>query len=90
MSYQVTQEDLDILRQGMQEITVKVDLLDTNYKILDSLEGNVITDSISQDNESVQRRSYSCTLQITHSSLLVKTKRFGMTNASVLTMGLSR
>lgn len=71
MSYQVTQEDLDILRQGMQEITVKVDLLDTNYKILDSLEGNVITDSISQDNESVQRRSYSCTLQITHSSFSI-------------------
>lgn len=67
----ITQEDLNILRQGAHEYFIKVDLLDSNYKILDSLEGNIITDSLTADNDSLQRRTYSCTLQITHSSFAI-------------------
>lgn len=68
MGYQVTQDDLNILRQGEQEIYLKVELLNKNYKVIDSLEGNLINDGYTQDRESIQRRTYTCTLQVTNSS----------------------
>lgn len=64
MRYNVTQADLDILQQGEQEIFLKVELLNSNYKVLDSLEGNIISDSYSVDSTSIQRRNYQATLLV--------------------------
>lgn len=68
MSYTVTQADLDILRQGIQEVFVKVELLNSNFKILESLTGNIVDDTYSVDSESTQRRSYKATLVVTDST----------------------
>lgn len=64
----VTQDDIDILRQGSQTIYLKVELCDSSLKILDSLTGVILTDSYSVDNSSQQRRSYTCDIAITDSS----------------------
>ena len=59
MGREVTQADLSALRQGEQEVHLKVELLNSNFKVLDSLEGYIVNDSFSQDSESIQRRSFS-------------------------------
>ena len=71
MAYEVTQTDLSVLRQGEQEIRLKVELLNSNFKVLDSLEGNIVNDSFSQDSDSIQRRSYSCDLKVLNSSFVI-------------------
>lgn len=71
MGYEVTQTDLSLLKQGTQEIYLKVELLNSKFKILDSLEGQIISDSYSQDNESIQRRSYSFDLAVLNSSFVI-------------------
>ncbi|EXG87863.1 hypothetical protein K413DRAFT_4764 [Clostridium sp. ASBs410] len=71
MAYEVTQTDLSVLRQGEQEIRLKVELLNSNFKVLDSLEGNIVNDSFSQDSESIQRRSYSCDLKVLNSTFII-------------------
>lgn len=71
MGHEVTQTDLSILRQGEQEIRLKVELLNSDFKVLDSLEGYIINDNFSQDSESLQRRSYSCDLKILNSSFII-------------------
>jgi len=68
MEYQVTQSDIRLLKQGVQEIFLRAELLNSSYKILDSLEGQIISDNYSQDNESIQRRSYSFDLIVLNSS----------------------
>lgn len=71
MGHEVTQADLSILRQGTQEIYLKVELLNSSFKILDSLEGQIINDNFNQDNESIQRRSYSFDLVVINSSFVI-------------------
>lgn len=71
MAYNVTQADLNILRQGEQEVYLKVELLNKNFKVLDSLEGKIKNDSFSMDNESIQRRSYNVDLVVTDSTFQV-------------------
>lgn len=71
MGHEVTQSDLSLLRQGTQEVYLKVELLNSNFKILDSLEGQIINDSYSQDNESIQRRSYNFDLVVLNSSFII-------------------
>ncbi len=71
MAYEVTQIDLDLLKQGTQEIYLKVELMDSNFKTLDSLEGQIINDSYSQDSESIQRRSYQFDLVVLNSSFII-------------------
>lgn len=62
MSYIVTQADLNLLKQGEQNIYIKVELLSSNFKVLDIITGNVIDDTFSVDSESMQRRSYKVSL----------------------------
>lgn len=69
MSYQVTQNDLAVLSQGKQEIYTKIQLIDKNFKTLDSLEGLVVSLNCSQDSESVQRRSLNLEMVIQNSAL---------------------
>ena len=71
MGHIVTQEDINILRQGEQEIRIKVELLNSNFKTLDSLEGVILADNYMVDSESLHRRVYSCDMVIMDSSFVV-------------------
>ncbi|RHQ82690.1 DUF5048 domain-containing protein [Clostridium sp. AF22-10] len=71
MSYIVTQADLNLLKQGEQNIYIKVELLSSNFKVLDIITGNVIDDTYSVDSESMQRRSYKVTLVVTDSTFQI-------------------
>lgn len=71
MSYQVTNNDIRLLFQGEQEVFLKIELLNSNFKVLESVEGRTTTDSFSQDNSSNQRRSYSFTITVTDSSFFI-------------------
>jgi len=79
MAYVVTQEDINTLYQGQQEIRLKVELLDSNFKTLDSLEGVIISDNYLEDSESLHRRVYSCDIVITDSTFIIgKNKKIWM------------
>lgn len=71
MSYTPTQTDFEILRQKNKEIYTKVELLNRDYKVIDVIHGNPITDSFNIDNSALQRRTYSCDLHVTDSSFLI-------------------
>lgn len=67
----ITQEDINIAKQSKKEVYIKIELLNKNYKIIDSIYGNVLSDSLNVDSESKQRRHYSCDLYVLNSSFLV-------------------
>ncbi|WP_143322486.1 DUF5048 domain-containing protein [Clostridium sp. HBUAS56010] len=71
MGHVVTQNDINILHQGKQEMRIKVELMDSDFKTLDSLEGVIISDSFSQDSESIQRRTYTCNMSILDSTFII-------------------
>ena len=68
MSYTVTQEDLNILRQGKQTVYIRVELCGPSFKLLDTLEGVVLSDNFSVDSSAQQRREYRCDLTFISSS----------------------
>lgn len=68
MYYSPLQSDLSLIHQQSKTIYVKVNLLDWQFKILDSFESNLLSDNLSVDSQSRQRRSYSCTLQVSDAS----------------------
>lgn len=79
MSYQVTQFDLNLLKQSVHEFYLKVELLNKSMKVIDSLTGVVIDDNFMYNNDSTQRRSYSCTLLVKDSSFVIgKDKKIWM------------
>lgn len=71
MNREITTKDLNILRQGSQELYLKVELCNKNLKILDSIEGSIISDSYSQDSSAPQRRTYNCEMVILNSSFQI-------------------
>ncbi|WP_313069728.1 DUF5048 domain-containing protein [Lacrimispora sp.] len=71
MGHEILQTDLALLRQGTLETFLKVELMDSNFKILDSLEGQIINDNYNQDNESIQRRTYNFDLVVLNSSFII-------------------
>ncbi|MEY8352625.1 DUF5048 domain-containing protein [Lachnospiraceae bacterium 54-53] len=71
MGHVVTQDDINVLRQGEQEMRIKIELLNSDFKTLDSLEGVIISDNFSQDSESLQRRTYSCDMVILDSTFVI-------------------
>lgn len=71
MAYAATQNDINLLRQGSQEVYLKVELLNKNFKVLDSLEGVIINDNFSVNSDSAQRRSYTCDILLTDSSFTI-------------------
>ena len=71
MAYTATQADLNILRQGEQEVFLKVELLNSNFKVIDSLTGNIKSDTYSVDSESIQRRSYKADIVVTDDSFQI-------------------
>lgn len=64
MAYFPTQEDIDLLFQKEKTYYSKVEILDKNFKVLNSIEGNLISDSYSIDSTSNIRRTYQMELQV--------------------------
>ena len=71
MAYIPQQSDIDILRQGKRVTYSKIELLNKSFKVIDSLEGELVEDSYSIDADSDIRRTYNLTLAIKNSSFLV-------------------
>lgn len=71
MSYYPTEIDLRAVRQTNKDIFVKIELLNKNYKIIDSLTANLISDSINIDCNSKQRRTYNCDVYVSDCSWLI-------------------
>lgn len=69
--YTPTQEDLNLLRQSMQEKYVRIELLDDRFKIMEYLEGELISDSYTVDAEAPIRRTYNLSFVVKDSSFLV-------------------
>ena len=71
MYYSPTQSDIGIIKQTEKEIFVKIELLNRQFKILESLQGSLISDSLNVDSGSKQRRTYSCEMQISDASFFI-------------------
>lgn len=69
--YTPTQEDFSIIRQQTKDIFVKVELLNRDFKTLDTFDAVLIDDNISVDSQSYQRRNYSCNLYLPDASFIV-------------------
>jgi len=69
--YQVQQEDVDILRQAMRVYYCRVELLNHEMQVVESLEGNIASDSFNLDGESDVRRTYNCDIVVTNSTFNV-------------------
>lgn len=69
MAIQITQQDIDIIKQSQKNIYVKINLLNNNKKIVDSLEGVATSASLQIDAESSMRRT-------TNVSFFVKNKNY--------------
>lgn len=58
------QRDIDIVLQGSKEIFSRIEVIDDSFKIIESIESIVISDSLSIQSDSDLRRTYSCELLI--------------------------
>lgn len=65
----ITQTDKNIVHQLVKELTATVEILNSDLKVIDSIEGKLISDSFSINSDSAVRRTYSMELVITDSSL---------------------
>lgn len=66
--YLAKQKDIEMLYQSNKQMYYKIELLDRSYRILDYLEGNLISDSLSINADSDIRRTYNCEILVTDSS----------------------
>lgn len=71
-NYIITQKDIDILMQSDKMLFYKLELLNSNMNVLDCIEGNLISDSLSISADSDIRRTYNCTLYVENSSFNLK------------------
>lgn len=69
--YNLLQQDIDILFQSQKELYSKVELLDHNLKVIQTIEGILISDSFTNDATSDIRRTYSCTLHLEKNSYFI-------------------
>lgn len=67
----ITQRDKNIVNQNVKELSVTVELLNNDMKVIDVIEGNLISDSFSIDANSAVRRTYSMELLVTDSTLMI-------------------
>lgn len=63
MKYNLLQKDIDILKQSVKELYVKLELLNRSKKIITTIESDLISDSLSIDAESDIRRTYNCEIK---------------------------
>lgn len=68
MGVRMEQLDLNLLAQTNKIVYTKIELLNKNFKILDTIEGNLISDNLSIDSESSIRRTYDVTFHVSDSS----------------------
>jgi hypothetical protein len=66
--YIVKQKDIEILMQSDKVLYYKLELLNEDLKVLDCIEGNLISDNISISSDSDVRRTYNCELIVTDST----------------------
>jgi hypothetical protein len=71
MRYNIQQKDIDILFQTNKDLDSKVELLNHNMKVIDSFEGNLISDSFSADSSSDIRKTYSCDIHVSDSTFQI-------------------
>ena len=74
MYYTPLQTDFALVRQQTKDVYIKVNLLDKQFKIKDSFDGNLISDSLSVNSQSRQRRNYDCELFVSNASFLIGPK----------------
>lgn len=70
-NYQVLQEDIDLIKQSERPTYIRLELLNNNMQVVETLEGNLIDDNFTCDGEAPVRRSYNCTMIVTDSSFQV-------------------
>ena len=68
----VSQDVYDSLRRPLRRVSIKINLLDLQYNIVDTVEGNIISGSISSDGNSNMRNSCSISMVVTDSSFNVQ------------------
>ena len=62
------QLDLNLLAQTNKVIYTKIELLNKSFKILDTIEGNLISENLSIDSDSAIRRTYDVTFHVDDAS----------------------
>ena len=67
-NYIVEQKDIEILMQSDKVLYYKLELLNESLKVLEYVEGNLISDNISISSDSDIRRTYNCEFIVTDSS----------------------
>lgn len=70
-NYNVQQEDLDILRQKNLNFQIKVELLNSNFKTIELLQGDLIDDNFNIDANADVRRTYSAIFNVKDKSYIV-------------------
>jgi len=69
--YKPTQEDMELPLQGYIEAKIKIELLDSNFKTIDTLQDALISDNYSIDANSDIRRTYEGTFYVKDSSFFI-------------------
>ena len=64
MSYIPTEQDINMLKQKIKNVSIKINILNKNFSVIDSIEGTVISDNYSLNVDSDIRRTYSLTLAV--------------------------
>lgn len=67
-NYIVTQKDIEVLMQSDKTLYYKLELLNEDMKVLDCIEGNLISDNISINADSDIRRTYNCEMIVKDST----------------------
>lgn len=70
-NYALQQDDINALNQSIKEYYCKIELLNTSFQVLDTIEGNIINDNFNLTGESAVRRTYNCDIVVSKSSFLV-------------------
>ena len=67
----VTQKDIELLMQSNKELFYRLELLNKDLKVVDYLEGNLISDNISISADSDIRRTYNFEMAVSDSSFII-------------------
>lgn len=69
--YYPTDEEIRLIKQSIKNVYVRIELVNRQMLVVNSLEGNLISDNFTIDASSVQRRTYQCNLFVTNSSMQI-------------------
>lgn len=70
-NYIITQQDKEILYQNSQDYDIKLELLNKDFKVIDSLEGDLINCNLNIDANSDIRRTFNSEIHVANESYLV-------------------